>query len=642
MNQRWRLLALWLLPIGVVLLIGWQVFSNGGINGMSQNNSGGNSPTVAPRNAAVARMSYGRFLDYVEAGRITAVDIYDGGRNAVVEAVDPDLDNRVQRLRVDLPGLAPELINTLKQEGISFDVHPPKSTPPALGLLGNLLFPLLLIGSLIFLARRNSNMPGGPGQAMQFGKSKAKFMMEAETGVMFDDVAGVTEAKQELEEVVTFLKQPERFTSVGAQIPRGLLLVGPPGTGKTLLAKAIAGEAGVPFFALSGSEFVEMFVGVGASRVRDLFKKAKENSPCLIFIDEIDAVGRQRGAGVGGGNDEREQTLNQLLTEMDGFEGNSGIIIIAATNRPDVLDSALLRPGRFDRQVTVDAPDIKGRLAILDVHCRNKKLDGELSLESIARRTPGFTGADLANLMNEAAILTARRRKDSIGLSEIDDAVDRIIAGMEGRPLTDGRSKRLIAYHEVGHALVGTLVKAHDPVQKVTLVPRGQAQGLTWFSPDEEQTLVTRAQLKARIMGALGGRAAEDVVFGHQEVTTGAGGDIQQVASMARNMVTRLGMSDLGPVALEGGGQEVFLGRDLMSRSEISESISQQVDTQVRNMVKRCYEETVALVAANREAMDQLVEILIEKETMDGDEFKSIVVEFTSVPEKDRTVPILN
>ena len=467
-------------------------------------------------------------------------------------------------------------------------------------------------------------------------------MMEAETGVMFDDVAGVTEAKQELEEVVTFLKQPERFTSVGAQIPRGLLLVGPPGTGKTLLAKAIAGEAGVPFFALSGSEFVEMFVGVGASRVRDLFKKAKENSPCLIFIDEIDAVGRQRGAGVGGGNDEREQTLNQLLTEMDGFEGNNGIIIIAATNRPDVLDSALLRPGRFDRQVTVDAPDIKGRLAILAVHSKNKKLDGELSLESIARRTPGFTGADLANLMNEAAILTARRRKESIGLSEIDDAVDRIIAGMEGRPLTDGRSKRLIAYHEVGHALIGTLVKAHDPVQKVTLVPRGQAQGLTWFSPDEEQTLVTRAQLKARIMGALGGRAAEDVVFGSQEITTGAGSDIQQVASMARNMVTRLGMSDLGPVALEGGGQEVFLGRDLMSRSEISESISQQVDTQVRSMVKRCYEETVALVAANREAMDQLVELLIEKETMDGDEFKSIVAEFTSVPEKDRTVPILN
>ena len=306
-----------------------------------------------------------------------------------------------------------------------------------------------------------------------------------------------------------------------------------------------------------------------------------------------------------------------------------------------MLDS-LMRPGRFDRQVTVDAPDIKGRLSILEVHCRNKKLEDDLSLESIARRTPGFTGADLANLMNEAAILTARRRKESIGLSEVDDAVDRIIAGMEGRPLTDGRSKRLIAYHEVGHALIGTLVKDHDPVQKVTLIPRGQAQGLTWFSPDEEQTLVTRAQLKARIMGALGGRAAEDVVFGHQEVTTGAGGDIQQVASMARQMVTRLGMSDLGPVALEGGNQEVFLGRDLMSRSDISESISQQIDEQVRSMVKRCYDETVELVAANREAMDRLVELLIEKETMDGGEFSAVLAEFTDVPDKDRTVVTLD
>ena len=637
MNQRWRQIALWVLPIGVALLLGWQLIGNGGLQ--SLNPSG---PTIAPKNAAVGRMSYGRFLDYVEAGRITAVDIYDGGRNAVVEAVDPEIDNRVQRLRVDLPGLAPELINTLKQEGISFDIHPPRTAPPALGLLGNLLFPLLLIGSLIFLARRGSGMPGGPGQAMQFGKTKARFAMEADTGVKFDDVAGVSEAKQDLQEVVTFLKQPERFTSVGAKIPKGVLLVGPPGTGKTLLAKAIAGEAGVPFFSLSGSEFVEMFVGVGASRVRDLFKRAKENSPCLIFIDEIDAVGRQRGAGIGGGNDEREQTLNQLLTEMDGFEGNSGIIILAATNRPDVLDSALMRPGRFDRQVTVDAPDIKGRLSILEVHARNKKLDQDLTLESIARRTPGFTGADLANLLNEAAILTARRRKETIGLSEIDDAVDRIIAGMEGQPLTDGRSKRLIAYHEVGHALVGTLVKAHDPVQKVTLIPRGQAQGLTWFSPDEEQMLVSRAQLKARIMGALGGRAAEDVVFGYEEVTTGAGGDIQQVASMARQMVTRFGMSDLGPVALEGGGQEVFLGRDLMQRSDVSDSIAKQIDEQVREMVKRCYTETVELVAQHREAMDHLVERLIEIETMDGDEFRALVSEFATIPDKERTVPVLN
>ena len=642
MNQRWRQIALWILPIGVALLLVWQLVGSGALNNLrSSSSSTSGGTTVAPRNAAVARMSYGRFLDYVAAGRVTAVDIYDGGRNAVVEAVDPDLDNRVQRLRVDLPGLAPELINTLKEEGISFDIHPPKTAPPALGILGNLLFPLLLIGSLIFLARRGNSMPGGPGQAMQFGKTKARFAMEADTGVKFDDVAGVSEAKQDLQEVVTFLKQPERFTSVGAQIPKGVLLVGPPGTGKTLLAKAIAGEAGVPFFSLSGSEFVEMFVGVGASRVRDLFKRAKENSPCLIFIDEIDAVGRQRGAGIGGGNDEREQTLNQLLTEMDGFEGNSGIIILAATNRPDVLDSALMRPGRFDRQVTVDAPDIKGRLSILEVHSRNKKLDDQLTLDSIARRTPGFTGADLANLLNEAAILTARRRKESIGISEIDDAVDRIIAGMEGHPLTDGRSKRLIAYHEVGHALVGTLVKDHDPVQKVTLIPRGQAQGLTWFSPDEEQMLVSRAQLKARIMGALGGRAAEDVVFGHSEVTTGAGGDIQMVASLARQMVTQFGMSQLGPMALEGGNQEVFLGRDLMTRSDVSDAISKQIDEQVRLIVMKLYEETVALVGQHRQAMDKLVEQLIEQETLDGDEFRVVVAEFAEIPEKERFSPLL-
>ena len=638
MNQRWRTIALWVLPIGVAVFLGWQVLG-GGFGGVSPSSG----TTVAPRNAAVARMSYGRFIDYVDAGRVTAVDIFDGGRTAVVEAVDPDLDNRVQRLRVDLPGLAPELVNNLKEQGISFDIHPPRTAPPALGLLGNLLFPLLLIGGLVLLSRRGGGgMPGGPGQAMQFGKTKARFLMEAETGVMFDDVAGVEEAKQDLQEVVTFLKTPERFTSVGAKIPKGVLLVGPPGTGKTLLAKAIAGEAGVPFFSLSGSEFVEMFVGVGASRVRDLFKRAKENSPCLIFIDEIDAVGRQRGAGVGGGNDEREQTLNQLLTEMDGFEGNSGIIIIAATNRADVLDSALLRPGRIDRQVQVDVPDIKGRLAVLKVHCRDKKLADDVSLEAIARRTPGFSGADLANLLNEAAILTARRRKEATSLAEIDDAVDRIIAGMEGKPLTDGRSKRLIAYHEVGHALVGTLVKAHDPVQKVTLIPRGQAQGLTWFSPDEEQMLVSRAQLRARIMGALGGRAAEDVVFGYAEVTTGAGGDIQQVASIARQMVTRFGMSDLGQCSLEAGNQEVFLGRDLMTRSDGSDATAARVDAAVRKIVQSCYEDTVKLVAEHRACMDRVVELLIEKESLDGDEFRAIVSEFTTVPEKERFSPLLS
>ena len=635
MNQRWRLVLLWALPIVIGLFLLWQVVLRGGPGQVV------NAPTVAPRKSAVARMTYGRFLDYVDAGRVTAVDIFDGGRSAVVEAVDPDLDNRVQRLRVDMPGVAPELISRLKEQGISFDIHPPRTAPPALGLLGNLLFPLLLIGSLVFLARRSSSMPGGPGQAMQFGKSKARFLMEAETGVCFADVAGVEEAKEDLQEVVTFLKQPERFTAVGATIPRGVLLVGPPGTGKTLLAKAIAGEAGVPFFSLSGSEFVEMFVGVGASRVRDLFKRAKENAPCLIFIDEIDAVGRQRGAGIGGGNDEREQTLNQLLTEMDGFEGNNGIIIIAATNRPDVLDSALMRPGRFDRQVTVDAPDIKGRLSILEVHSRNKTLAEGVSLEAIARRTPGFTGADLANLLNEAAILTARRRKSATTLAEIDDAVDRVIAGMEGTPLTDGRSKRLIAYHEVGHALVGTLVRDHDPVQKVTLIPRGQAQGLTWFAPDEEQMLVSRAQLRARIMGALGGRAAEAIVFGHAEVTTGAAGDIQQVAGLARQMVTRFGMSELGPISLEAGNQEVFLGRDLMTRSDVSESISIRIDEAVRRIVDRCYADTLRLLEDQRPCMDRLVELLIEQESIDGEAFRSVVAEFTEVPEKDRFRPLL-
>ncbi|AAP99965.1 MULTISPECIES: ATP-dependent zinc metalloprotease FtsH [Prochlorococcus] len=637
MNPRFRSFALWLIPMVILLLVTWQIFTSNSTNATKTPDA-----AIGSRNTAVSRMSYGRFIDYVDAGRVTAVDIFEGGRNAIVEAVDPDLDNRVQKIRVDLPGLTPNLISKLKEEGISFDVHPAKTAPPGIGLIGNLIFPVILIGGLIFLARRSNSMPGGPGQAMQFGKTKARFAMEAETGVQFDDVAGVEEAKEDLEEVVTFLKQPERFTSVGAKIPRGVLLVGPPGTGKTLLAKAIAGEAGVPFFSLSGSEFVEMFVGVGASRVRDLFKRAKENSPCLIFIDEIDAVGRQRGAGIGGGNDEREQTLNQLLTEMDGFEGNSGIIIIAATNRPDVLDSALLRPGRFDRQVSVDAPDIKGRLSILTVHSKNKKLEEVLSLESIARRTPGFTGADLANLLNEAAILTARRRKEAIGISEIDDAVDRIIAGMEGQPLTDGRSKRLIAYHEIGHAIVGTLLKDHDPVQKVTLIPRGQAKGLTWFSPDEDQMLVSRAQLKARIMGALGGRAAEDVVFGRGEVTTGAGGDIQQVASMARQMVTRFGMSRLGPISLENDSQEVFIGRDLMTRSDISDSISQQIDEQVRKIVKECYQATFELVKSNRQSIDKLVELLIEKETINGEELVNVLSQYTEIPEKVRTENILN
>ncbi|MEB3278782.1 MAG: ATP-dependent zinc metalloprotease FtsH2 [Lyngbya sp.] len=628
MKTTWRTILLWTLPALVIGFFLWQGAFNPSVTDMGNN-------------TASTRMSYGRFLDYLNAGRVTSVDLYDGGRTAIVEAVDPQLDNRVQRLRVDLPNNTPELISRLRDAEISFDTHPPRNDGAIWGLLGNLIFPILLIAGLFFLFRRSNNVPGGPGQAMNFGKSRARFQMEAKTGVLFDDVAGVEEAKEELQEVVTFLKKPERFTAVGARIPKGVLLVGPPGTGKTLLAKAIAGEAGVPFFSISGSEFVEMFVGVGASRVRDLFKKAKETAPCIIFIDEIDAVGRQRGAGIGGGNDEREQTLNQLLTEMDGFEGNTGIIIIAATNRPDVLDSALLRPGRFDRQVTVDAPDIKGRLEILEVHARNKKLAEDISLEAIARRTPGFTGADLANLLNEAAILTARRRKEAITMSEIDDAVDRVVAGMEGTPLIDGKSKRLIAYHEVGHAIVGTLIKHHDPVQKVTLIPRGQARGLTWFMPDEEQGLISRAQILARITGALGGRAAEEVIFGDAEVTTGAGGDLQQVAGMARQMVTRYGMSDLGPLSLESQQGEVFLGRDFATRTDYSNRIASRIDTQIKEIADHCYRNACQIIRENRVVIDRLVDLLIEKETIDGDEFRQIVAEYTEVPEKERFTPVM-
>jgi cell division protease FtsH len=625
MKPSWRSILLWSLPALSILFFIWQGFT-------SPNNSD------FGKNVANSRMTYGRFLEYLDMGWIKRVDLYDDSHTAIVEAVGPELGNRIQRIRVELPTTAPELISKLRKANEDIDAHPTSEIFSTWNIVGNLVFPLLLVGGLIFLFRRSNNMQGGPGQAMNFGKSKARFSMEAKTGVTFDDVAGVDEAKEEFQEVVSFLKRPERFTAVGAKIPKGVMLVGPPGTGKTLLAKAIAGEAGVPFFSISGSEFVEMFVGVGASRVRDLFKKAKENSPCIIFIDEIDAVGRQRGTGIGGGNDEREQTLNQLLTEMDGFEGNTGIIIIAATNRVDVLDSALLRPGRFDRQVTVNVPDVKGRLEILNVHARNKKLSPEISLEVIARRTPGFSGADLANLLNEGAILTARRRKEAMTMSEIDSAIDRVIAGMEGTVMIDSKTKRLIAYHEVGHAIVGTLLVHHDPVQKVTLIPRGQAKGLTWFTPSEEQSLISRSQILARIMGALGGRAAEEVVFGYPEVTTGAGNDLQQVTSMARQMVTRFGMSNIGPLALENQTADPFLGRAMGSSSEYSEDIASRIDMQIRSIIQHCHDETVHLIKENRVIIDKLVDLLIEKETIDGEEFRNIVAEYTHVPEKENYI----
>ena len=579
--------------------------------------------------------------------RVTKVDLYENGTIAIVEAVSPELGNRVQRVRVQLPGASQELLAKFRQKGIDFAAHTAQEDGGAvfLNLLGNLAFPLLLVGGLFLLSRRNGGQgggmggpggPGGPGNPMAFGKSKAKFQMEPNTGVTFDDVAGVDEAKSEFEEIVEFLKRPEKFTAVGARIPKGCLLVGPPGTGKTLLAKAIAGEAGVPFFSISGSEFVEMFVGVGASRVRDLFKKAKENAPCIIFVDEIDAVGRSRGAGVGGGNDEREQTLNQLLTEMDGFEGNTGIIVVAATNRADILDPALLRPGRFDRQVQVDVPDVKGRKEILSVHARNKKFAEGVTVDEIAKRVPGFSGADLSNLLNEAAILTGRRGKTAITEDEINDSIDRIVAGMEGTPMVDGKSKTLVAYHEVGHAICGTLTPGHDAVQKVTVIPRGQAKGLTWFVPGEDPTLISKSQIFARIVGAMGGRAAEAEVFGEAEITTGASGDLQQVTNMAKQMVTVYGMSNIGPWSLQDqGAQSGDMIMRMMSRNSTSEKMLEDIDTAMQTIADEGYAVALKHMADNREALDKITEVLIEKETISGKEFRELLAQYTTIPQEN-------
>ena len=579
-------------------------------------------------------LSYSGLVEALEEGQVDRVTI-DPRQNVAqvyLTGEDPEQPEEVQLFTDATANQG--LIELARANGVEIEVQRSADGGAIAWLFSHALLAFLVIVGLLMILRRSAN---ASGQAMNFGRSRARFQMEAKTGILFDDVAGIEEAKEELQEVITFLKEPEKFTAVGAKIPKGALLVGPPGTGKTLLAKAIAGEAGVPFFSISGSEFVEMFVGVGASRVRDLFRKAKENAPCLIFIDEIDAVGRQRGTGIGGGNDEREQTLNQLLTEMDGFEGNTGIIIIAATNRPDVLDVALLRPGRFDRRVIVDFPDVKGRLGILEVHARNKKLAPEVSLEAIARRTPGFSGADLSNLLNEAAILTARRRKEAITPLEVNDAIDRVVAGMEGTPLTDGKVKRLFAYHEVGHAIVATLLDQHDPVDKVTLIPRGQAQGLTWYIPGEDnETLISRAQILAKITGSLGGRAAEQVIFGDAEVTNGAISDLQKVTSRARLMVTRFGMSDLGPLALETQNNQVFLGRDWMDRSDYSEEIAARIDAQIRSIVEHCYKDACRIIEENRDLIDRLVDRLIEQETIDGDDFRRQVAEYTTLPEAQR------
>lgn len=600
-NKRWRNAGLYALLFIVVIALGTAFFDK------------------QPQSRETWR--YSRFLEEVDKNNVAQVKLSADRQTAVVKSQN---GNQVLVTLVE----DPTLINTLAAKDIDISVLPQTDEGFWFKALSSLFFPVLLLVGLFFLLRRAQSGPGS--QAMNFGKSKARVQMEPQTQVTFGDVAGIDQAKLELNEVVDFLKNADRFTAIGAKIPKGVLLVGPPGTGKTLLARAVAGEAGVPFFSISGSEFVEMFVGVGASRVRDLFEQAKTNAPCIVFIDEIDAVGRQRGAGLGGGNDEREQTLNQLLTEMDGFEGNTGIIIIAATNRPDVLDAALLRPGRFDRQVVVDRPDYGGRVEILKVHARGKTLAKDVDIERIARRSPGFTGADLSNLLNEAAILAARRNLTEISMDEINDAIDRVLAGPEKKDrVMSERRKQLVAYHEAGHALVGALMPDYDPVQKISIIPRGRAGGLTWFTPSEDRMdsgLYSRSYLENQMAVALGGRIAEELIFGDEEVTTGASGDLQQVARVARQMVTRFGMSDkLGPVALGRQQGNMFLGRDIMAERDFSEETATTIDEEVRKLVDIAYDRAKDVLLKNRHVLDKLADMLVDKETVDAEELQELL-----------------
>ena len=615
-----------------VVSIGIKKFDLIDINNVS--NSPSNSESS--ENVISSRMTYGRFLEYLEMGWVKQVDLYDNSRNAIVEASSPELGNRPQKIRVEIPAGASQLITKLKEYNIDFDAHPAENKNGFINIASNVLLPIIFISGLIYFFRNSENFPGGSNSSpMNLGKSTARFERRPDTGVLFKDIAGIDEAKAEFEEIVSFLKQPDKYTVVGAKIPKGILLVGPPGTGKTLLAKAIANEADVPFFSVAGSEFVEMFIGIGASRVRDLFKKASDNAPCIVFIDEIDAVGRERGAGVGGGNDEREQTLNQLLTEMDGFKENKGVIVVGATNRVDILDSALLRPGRFDRQVTVNLPDRLGRIGILNVHARNKPLSDDVSLVQLANRTPGFSGADLANLLNEAAILATRYKKANITKNEVNEAADRIIGGIAGSPMEDTKNKRLIAYHEVGHAITGSVLKSHDEVEKITVTPRGMAKGLTWFTPNEDQSLLSRSELLARIITTLGGRAAEQVVFGDPEVTTGASSDLQQVTNLARQMVTRFGMSNIGPIALEDENSgQVFLGGSTTAGTEYADNIADRIDEQVCKIINYCEEKAIDIIRDNRVIIDLTVEKLLDVETIDGSEFRTLLSNYTILPDK--------
>ena len=566
----------------------------------------------------VQEMHYTDFMKQVEDGQVSKVVLVEN----VIKGTLSD-GTEFKAVMPGFPYQEDNLVNKLQAKNIDIKAENPPEPPWWSSLISSLL-PIVLLAALWFFFMNQTQ--GGGGKMMSFGRSRAKVSGGDKVKVHFSDVAGADEAKQELEEVVEFLKHPKKYNELGAKIPKGVLLFGPPGTGKTLLAKAVAGEAGVPFFSISGSDFVEMFVGVGASRVRDLFDQAKKHAPCIVFIDEIDAVGRQRGAGLGGGHDEREQTLNQMLVEMDGFAANEGIIIIAATNRPDILDPALLRPGRFDRQIVVDRPDVKGRLAILKVHIKGKPVDKNVDLEVLARRTPGFTGADLSNLVNEAALLAARRNKKCIFMSELEDSIERVMAGPERKSkVMSDKEKRLTAYHEGGHTLVGMLLPNADPVHKVTIIPRGRAGGYTLMLPKEDRSYATRGELLDKLKTLLAGRVAEEVVL--KEISTGAQNDIQRATQMARSMIMEYGMSKhLGPIAFgDSSDHQVFLGRDLNNQRNYSEEVASDIDREVRKLITTAYEECRILLSDNIDKLHDIAAALMDKETLDAEELEEIV-----------------
>jgi cell division protease FtsH len=559
----------------------------------------------------------------VEAGNITRIVVQNDNSLTVISGSGGSIEQTARKepettlvSQLLALGVTPEQLAK-----VTIEVTPPSPWAGVL-TLATYFVPVLLLGLFFWFVFRQAQ--GSNNAAMAFGKSKARMFSGEHPTVTFEDVAGIDESKDELKEVVEFLKEPQKFIQLGARIPKGVLLVGPPGTGKTLLAKAVSGEAGVPFFSISGSEFVEMFVGVGASRVRDLFDQAKRHSPCIVFVDEIDAVGRQRGAGLGGSHDEREQTLNQMLVEMDGFETDTNVIVVAATNRPDILDPALLRPGRFDRRITLDRPDMRGREAILKVHARGKPFEPTVDLGSIARGTPGFVGADLENLINEGAILSARRNKKAIGQPELEEAIERVVMGPERKSrLISDEEKRVIAYHEAGHAVVVTAIPEADPVQKISIVGRGQAGGVTWFRPEDDRVLTSRKKLIAQLAGALGGRVAEQIVF--DDITSGAANDLEQVTRMARAMVTRLGMSDgLGSMVYGQKEELIFLGREISEQRDYSEAVAEQIDREVRKLVDESYEQTVKILKKYRQKLDAVAAKLLEVETLTREEFENI------------------